>query len=164
MIFFWLLTVIALAGAIAVTAYRMQMLSQAESATGTVIGFNTSISANDGRTATVYSPVIEFTTTEGERLTYSPNTSSSRQPGEVGDTVNLLYDPADPNTAVINTFWQKWFGSMIAALLTVVFGAVAVFVTRLARSGEAPEPPVSEPPPDGRNWIIRRDGPADAAS
>jgi hypothetical protein len=70
----------------------------------------------------VYSPVIEF---EANGQTYSFESDNASYPPayEVGEEVSVLYDPADPNTAQINKWTERWLVPVIlvpAMLLTAL--------------------------------------------
>ena len=77
-----------------------------------VIGFRCS-----GR---VPAPVVRFHSSDGREFTHASNTGSNVPGFRVGEAVVVLYDPADPNRAVIPTFFQLWFGECFTALVFIV--------------------------------------------
>ena len=75
---------------------------------------------NDGEK---FFPVVE--TTNGKQITsnrhYPKETSCTET---IGQTVNLLVDPNDPNNAVINGFYDLW----LKPLALIVFSAFLLFL------------------------------------
>jgi hypothetical protein len=75
----------------------------------------------------VYSPVVEFQV-NGQTYSFENDTASSSPDYEIGSEVRILYDPADPNTAQINTFASRWLfpitiipAMLLAALILNIF-------------------------------------------
>lgn len=107
-------------------AYNSWTLEQnGQTTTGIVIDLEES-STNEGGCC-VYSPVIEFQV-NGQTYTFEGDNASDPPAYRVGETVPVLYDPADPNTAQINKWGERWLMPIIlipamlfAALLTTFF-------------------------------------------
>lgn len=107
-----------------------QLEQNGETTTGIVTGLEESDSAEGG--CCVYSPVIEF---DVNRQTYSFDGDTASYPPayEVGEEVSVLYDPADPNTAQINKWTERWLmpiiliPAMIFAALLVNFFMIRAF-------------------------------------
>lgn len=72
---------------------------------------------------TVFAPVVEFTTPDGT-IQRVEGVASSPPRYAVGDRVDVLYDPARPGDARVDSFWGLWLG----VVLTVVGGGVACAV------------------------------------
>lgn len=72
----------------------------------------------------VYSPVIEF---EANGRTYSFEGGNASDPPayDVGEQVPVLYDPADPNTAQINKWTERWLFPIII-IPAMLFAALLV--------------------------------------
>jgi hypothetical protein len=105
------------------TAYKLE--NSGSSTTGTVIEMEES-STNEGGCC-VYSPVIEFQA-NGQTYTFDGGNASDPPIYRVGETVPVIYDPNDPNTAQINKWSERWLFPIIiipamifAALLTTFF-------------------------------------------
>jgi len=64
-----------------------------------------------------YSPVYSYQV-DGEQYRHTSSVSSSSHPN-IGETVTILVDPADPTEARADTFMELWF-------LPVLFGGLAV--------------------------------------
>jgi hypothetical protein len=65
-------------------------------------------------------PVVKYAV-DGRDFEISGEISSSPPAFHVGETVEVLYMPADPATAVINSFSERW-------LFPVIFGGIGVVV------------------------------------
>lgn len=66
----------------------------------------------------LYRPVIEFTPIRGRIIRFTAGIASRPTTYQVGDTVDVLYDPDAPHQAQINHFTHLWF----YPLLFVFFG------------------------------------------
>lgn len=64
---------------------------------------------------------IEFSTPEGNRVRFITD-SVGWQPGYVGDTVDVLYDPRNPEQAIVRG------GERIAAMLFAIAGVIFTLV------------------------------------
>ena len=60
----------------------------------------------------VYSPVIEFTA-GGQTYSFEGDNASDPPQYRVGQRVNVRYDPTDPNTAQIDSFFERWLFPII---------------------------------------------------
>jgi hypothetical protein len=76
----------------------------------------------------VYSPVVEFQV-DGQTYSFEDDTASSSPNYEIGSEVRILYDPADPNTAQINTFSSRW-------LFPIIIIPAMIFMIRAWWRGE----------------------------
>lgn len=77
---------------------------------------------------------VTFYPRQGERVTFSSQVCS--RPGyDVGDSVELFYDPSEPQNAHIDSFVQNWFVSLILGgfgLLFMLGGLVFLVPAALA--------------------------------
>ena len=71
------------------------------------------------RPGKVPAPVIRFHSADAREFTHRSNTGSNMPGFKVGEAVVVLYDPADPSRAVIQSFVQLWIGECFAALALV---------------------------------------------
>jgi hypothetical protein len=60
----------------------------------------------------VYSPVIEFAA-GGQTYTFEGDNASDPPQYRVRQQVNVRYDPADPNTAQIDSIFERWLFPVI---------------------------------------------------
>jgi hypothetical protein len=60
-----------------------------------------------------YFPVVEFVTARGQVVRFQAN-ESTNSPGEMmGDEVGILYDPANPRDARLDTGFSVWGGAAV---------------------------------------------------
>lgn len=74
------------------------------------------------------SPVVAFTTRDGEARTAIGSTNRAPAPWSIGDTVAIVYDPRDATRADLVSEvegWRLWFGVWCAVALIPL--AVALF-------------------------------------
>ncbi len=90
---------------------------------GTVIDFETKPSTGSGRSKTrdTYAPIVEYTTAEGQTLTFTTTSSSSPPSYDRGEKVKVLYSKITPERARIDSFMENWFGPLIVGFLAVIF-------------------------------------------
>jgi hypothetical protein len=71
----------------------------------------------------VYSPVVEFKAQGGETYSFEGDNASYPPAYEVGEEVDVIYHPDDPDTAQINKWTERWLFPIIiipAMLLTAL--------------------------------------------
>jgi hypothetical protein len=90
---------------------------KATRAAGVVVELDPSYSS-DG---TTYAPIVRFLTTEEQEVVFRSSVSSSPPSYEVGEQVEVLYDPANPDDAVIDSVWQVYLAPMIVGFVGGVF-------------------------------------------
>jgi hypothetical protein len=112
---------------IGVFAYRF--IAGSEEADGTVIDLKESYDSQDD--TTVYYPIVRFTTAEGRTVEFESNVSSSH---DVGDRVEVLYDPDDPTDARLSGFFNLWFGSLAFGAVGIGFVAIGAYIVRRTRT------------------------------
>jgi hypothetical protein len=112
-------------------AYTSWTLEQnGQTVTGQVVELEESNSSEGG--CCVYSPVIEFQV-NGQTYSFDGDTASDPPAYEVGEEVSVLYDPADPDTAQINKWSERWLmpiiliPAMLFAALLVDFFLIRAF-------------------------------------
>ena len=118
-------------GAYAATiAYRLETTGIV--VPGIVIGLDES--NTDG--SSTYSPVVEFTA-NGQTYTFESDNASSPPAYQVGETVNVRYDPADPNTAQIDKLTERWLMPIIL-IPSMLCGSIVLtfFMVRAWRRGD----------------------------
>jgi hypothetical protein len=98
---------------------------------GTVIEMDESDSGEGG--CCVYSPVIEFVANNDQTYTFEGDNASDPPAYEVGEEVSVLYDPANPDTAQINKWTERWLmpiiliPAMLLAALILNFFMIRAF-------------------------------------
>jgi hypothetical protein len=101
-----------------------------ETTTGTVVRMEETDSSEGG--CCVYSPVIEFVAND-QKYTFEGGNASYPPEYVVGEDVRVLYDPADPDTAQIDKWSERWLfpiiiiPAMLFAALIVNFFLIRAF-------------------------------------
>ncbi|AWK06744.1 DUF3592 domain-containing protein [Flavobacterium crocinum] len=106
-----------LAGAVYSYSSKKAFLEKAEKAQGTVIEMIARRSDN----STTYCPVVNFKTKAGQEITFTSSVSSNPPSYSVDETVEVLYDPAEPKEASINGFATLWLVPLILGILGTIF-------------------------------------------
>jgi hypothetical protein len=121
---FWILGplgLIILAGAIYLLVRSSAFVATAAHAGGKVVDLADSRS-NDG--STTFRPVVSFEV-GGESYTFKSKNGSRPARYDIGDAVDVLYDPKNPQDARIDRFADLWLGAIIAGALGLFFGGIA---------------------------------------
>jgi hypothetical protein len=87
-----------------------KLQNEGETTTGTVVRLEESDSSDGG--CCVYSPVIEFDV-NGQTYSFESDNASDPPAYEVGEEVNVIYHPSDPDTAQINKWTERWLFPII---------------------------------------------------
>ena len=123
-------TGVLLLAAAAVTAFlTYRFIADSERADGTVVDLRESYDSEDNTTS--YYPVVRFETAEGRPVRFESKVSTS---DDVGDTVEVLYDPDDPEDAKLAGFLNLWFLSLILGALGAVFTGVGGYIAHRTRT------------------------------
>ena len=105
--------------------YDWHFTRVARAATGTVTEMRTS-QGHDGNDLT-YAPVFRFIDDSGQGHTVASSLYQSPPAFQVGDSVPVLYLPANPQSARINTFGQVWF----IPIFLGIFGTTWVLIGQI---------------------------------
>jgi len=97
---------------------RERFLSHAVTANARVVGLLPEATDQGGY---VYRPQVEYATPSGRTASTTFDVATDPPAYRVGDIVTVQFDPADPTTAVTNTFWGRW-------LFVVIFGGVGLVI------------------------------------
>lgn len=114
-----------------------QLQTNGEATTGIVVRLDEQSDAEGG--CCTYVPIIEFEA-GGNTYSFRGDTASDPPAYEVSEEVSILYDPANPNTAQINKWSERWLmpiiliPSMILASIILTF-----FMVRAWRRGDSIE-------------------------
>jgi Protein of unknown function (DUF3592) len=92
-------------------------------------------------------PRVRFMTAAGESVEFTGSVGSRPAAFDIGEAVAVLYDPAKPRDARIDSFFQLWFGPLVLGFLGVVFTAVGGgAIIAFARPSNRPSVPVPASP------------------
>jgi hypothetical protein len=99
--------------------------NEGKTTTGIVVRLEESDSSEGG--CCVYSPVIEFTATDDKTYSFEGGTASDPPQYEQGQEVSVLYDPANPNTAQINKWSERWLFPIIIIPVMILTALILNF-------------------------------------
>jgi hypothetical protein len=98
---------------------------------------------------TLFAPVYVFQDLGGNEIRKYSSTASYPPPGVVGDQIEILYSPEDPNNSRQNTFFDKWGVSVIAGGLGIfylILSALVIYFTGRYLKKKRSEPVGSRQP------------------
>jgi len=110
----------AIAGAIYLGIERADFLETAVSAEGKVVDFNRKRSDNNY----VYYPIVEFTypgSSDAVTITFEHQSGSNPPSYFKGEQVRVLYNPDNPQNAIIDAGIMNWLGPGLAAIFGIIF-------------------------------------------
>ena len=93
---------------------------EGETTTGVVVRLEEHDSSESG--CCTYSPVIEFKVND-QTFSFEGDNASYPPAYDVGENVSVLYDPANPDTAQINKWTERWLLPIIL-IPTMLFTAL----------------------------------------
>lgn len=68
-----------------------------------------------------YRARVEFATPAGVRVRFLSSISSNPPPAQLGQHVDVRYNPDDPHDATINSYWQVWFLPTLFGIISAPF-------------------------------------------
>jgi hypothetical protein len=103
-------------------SHTREFLAEAETATGTVIELVKRRSRDsDGYATDYYYPVVEFTAFNGDLYQFESQTGSSPPSVQVGEAVEIIYDPENIKDARIRGFFSLWGFAFIFGLVGTIY-------------------------------------------
>jgi hypothetical protein len=120
----------------------IEMSRDWKSTTGTVVDLE---SGGKGG----YFPVVTFST-GGKSYRFRSYQGSNPAPYAIGETVPTLYDPTEPDHAIIDSFTERYIGVIIGGALAIVFFLAGWLAGKLMRSSQQP----MRPPDTGDRWVV----------
>jgi Protein of unknown function (DUF3592) len=101
-----------------------RFLAKAAVATGVVVDIARVVDQDD---KVAYYPVVEFTTAREQVVRFEADEATSDPDRQLGASVRILYDPANPHDARLDTFMSRWGLSIVMGMLGLGFVAVPAF-------------------------------------
>jgi hypothetical protein len=89
------------------------------------------------RTVTRSYPVVQFVTAREQVVRYQPPIGSNPPDYRVGGSLKVLYDPANPQHVVLDTWDDVWLTGVVLVPVGLVLMVVNAAVYLLLRSGRA---------------------------
>jgi hypothetical protein len=108
-------------------SHEKNFLASAVHSNGTIVAniAKPSLGANDN--LSVLYPQFSFQAADGQTHTITSNSGSSPASYSVGQHVDVLYAPGNPDSAQISGFMSSWLLSMVLAIFAVVLLFAAIF-------------------------------------
>lgn len=103
-----------------------RFLASAQEARAEVIGVKESIGSSRDR---VYYPVLRYRTQQGATKEVVSSVGSNPPRHKEGDSVVILYDPAQPGDVRIHSFFNVWVGPLVLGALGVILTLVGAGLT-----------------------------------
>ena len=99
---------------------------------GTVVGNSYVKVTKDGDVSALYLPEVDFFLPTGEKIHFTDTIGSLPPDYKVGTRLDVIYEPANPHNARVNSWKRIWLAPLIlmsVGLLPIVIGAI--FLRRL---------------------------------
>lgn len=93
------------------------LVSQGVKTTANVVSFETS----QGENNTLYKPTFEYTDKFLNKRTFESSIASSPPAYEIGEKVQIIYNPKNYDTVKTISFWGLYRGSVILAMIAAPF-------------------------------------------
>jgi hypothetical protein len=111
-----------------------QLQTNGVTTSGTVVRLNEQSDAEGG--CCTYVPVVDFNVND-QVYTFEGDNASDPPAYQVGEQVNVRYDPTNPNTAQIDSFFERWiFPILIIPAMILAAVILNFFMIRAWRRGE----------------------------
>jgi hypothetical protein len=114
---------IGLLGAGMYYGFTSWRLTQGGEANGSVVQM---ISSEDSDGGVTYAPVIEYRV-QGRTYTYKSSNYTNPPAYHMGQQVEMVYDPAHPDQARINTFFELWLVPILLVPCGLGSGGLTIF-------------------------------------
>lgn len=129
-IIFFLIGIGMIIGGIFAYRSNQQFLQSSLKSTGTVTGLDLRHSSDSSS----YHPVVQFRTLENQVINFTSSVGSNPASYQVGETVEVNYNPTSPNSAKINDFTSNWLTVLILGLMGTLFSFLgAIFPVNIIR-------------------------------
>ena len=100
-------------------------ISTAQETKGTVIRMLSSSGSEGG---TVYAPVFQFTTIQGQSIEVEEKVYSSPPQFSQGQVVDILYNPQDPSRARVKKWSSLYFVPLLLGGMGIAFGGIGIIL------------------------------------
>lgn len=101
-------------------------IGKSQKAKGTVIEMVYSRSTDESSGG--YSPVYQFRTLDGQTIVKEDNLSSNPPRFQVGQVIDVLYEPGNPNKARINKWFNLYLVPLILGFVGLIFGGLGLVI------------------------------------
>ena len=116
-----------LGGAVFSFVTTSRFIGEAVAADGMVVGLEERWDSDDNDYT--YYPQVEFQTEDHRTIAFTSDTGSRPAAFDVGEPVRVLFDPARPEAARIDSFFQLWLLPLVLGGMGTVFSAFGLLAT-----------------------------------
>lgn len=95
-------------------------------AEGTVVRIEEKSTRRNGRTSYTYCPAVSYVVNGSSYQFESSSCESEYGRVQVGDKMEVVYNPDDPSDAGLDTFTANWMGPIMAGIFGLVFTVVGI--------------------------------------
>lgn len=110
-----------------------RFLAGTSAADGVVVKVDDVTTSHKDGTTSRYYPVVRFVTGSGQVVQYRDHLGENSPAYRVGDPVRVLYDPANPQRARLDTWASLWLEAMILLMIGVPLLFVSAVILLFAR-------------------------------
>ncbi len=120
-LFFLIGIVVLISGIVQVFKVRRQIAGSVK-APGKVFGMG----RINGQRGYLYCPQVEFRASNAQTYKFQSEVGSQPPAYKIGQSVQVVYEPADPNQAEIDSFMAMWFMPGCMVLFALVFSMLGL--------------------------------------
>jgi hypothetical protein len=113
-----------LGGAVWTFFSQQRKMENRVTAVGNVVELTTRVTTS-GR-ASMICPIVEFTAPSGEKIRFTSDFGSRPAGHKIGQSVNVRYDPVDPQQAEIESAMTLWLTPLIMVIMGIIVCCLAV--------------------------------------
>ena len=106
-----------------------EFLEEAVSTHGMVVEMTKSRSSD----SISFYPVVEFAANDGQKFEFTSNVGSNPPSYSLGETVEVLYLPTNPQEAKLNYFSDLWAATVVMLVMGVPFLSVGIIIFLIGR-------------------------------
>lgn len=100
-----------------------KLAGSGERASGVVTGFESSYTSDSG---TTYKPRVRYTDAQGTERNFTSSMGSNPRAFDRGEEVEVIYDPASPDRAIIDSFSQRHLFPLVFGGTGLLFAAIGM--------------------------------------
>lgn len=128
-------------GVLALSAYllydKLKFIASAERVQGQVIDLQHVRSTSKNNTDGTWRPVVRFRAPSGALIDFTTSSSSGTPRYETGESIQVFFQPSNPNNALLDDPFELWGGAAMAGIIGAVFSLFAWFLWQIGRSEKA---------------------------
>ncbi|RKS87595.1 uncharacterized protein DUF3592 [Orbus hercynius] len=123
------LGILLLAATVYLFMQQWSFVNNSQQTVASVIDYHSSFSSSTkGENKRYYYPILTFTDQTGQTVTFKSNVGTVEPSYQIGEHIEILYNPAEPDNAAVNNFMAIWGGVIALGLFGIIlFGAGIIF-------------------------------------